>query len=447
MMLYIILFNFTPFYFIHYSDPQIGRNIYTVPHCSMAVHQIMAMEPQPAFIIVTGDMAEDPANQSNLLNQWRICDSLFDFLSISKYFTPGNRDIGYANDQYWTPARLELYRNFWGMDYYSVVYDSCIFINLNSTLLDTYSGHSCYPYSLQQDSFLRTTLLSASNSAYHIFLFHHFPLYLSSPTEPNSSNNVDRPRRDTLLKYLINYNIYGVFTGHLHYNLLNFYGPAMLMTALSTSETNINSCGYRVVKVYKNGIETFVIYLTAPMSSVSMIPIVQAQIQSETLYVNTPFSFSCVVDTINYPQWQGAIRRWIFRVGDTLYNSSGTFSYPDTGHYQILCQVYKSPHYSALYRFPVCVFSPTVTNELRNFSPVPFLYNTMGDNFSIYSPITRSCTIKCFSVDGRGFEIFSGILKEGINDFSFPPDFGTGVYFIRLMVSENAYIYKFIHTK
>ncbi|MEO0095027.1 MAG: metallophosphoesterase [candidate division WOR-3 bacterium] len=449
MIFAFLLINFTPYYFIHYSDPQIGRNDYTVPYCSIAVHQIMTMTPAPAFIIITGDMGEDPTNQNVILNQWRICDSLFDLLAVPKYFTPGNHDIGYANDSYWTPAMLAFYRNFWGMDYYATIYDSSLFVSLNSTLLDTYSGHSCYPYSLEQDSFLRATLTGAVNTYKHIFLFFHFPLYISSPTEANSQNNVDRPRRDTLLKYLRDYNITAVFTGHLHYDLLNFYGPSLLMTSLPTCETNINSCGYRVVKVYENGIETFVVYLNSPISTVSMNKIVQAQVQSDTLYVNIPFSFSCFVDTINYPQWQGATKRWIFKTGDTLYLPSGYYTYTDTGHYQILCEVYKSPHYSAIYRFKVYVTEPTTIRETGycNSTSQVFITGTMGNHITIHSSVEQFCRLYGYSVDGRRFDIYSGILLGGDNKISIPASLGPGVYFICIQTPKSHKVYKFVYLK
>ncbi|MCX7994902.1 MAG: metallophosphoesterase [candidate division WOR-3 bacterium] len=443
-MIIFFFFDFTPFYFIHYSDPQIGRNIYAIPNCSTAVYQINTMSPAPLFVMITGDMAEDAANQNNLLSQWRICDSLFDILPITRFFVPGNRDIGYASDTYWSPGRLFLYRNFWGMDFYSFVHDSCLFIGLNSTLLDTYSGHSCYPYSVQQDSFLRAAI---DSSFRHIFLFFHFPLYVNSPTEPNSQNNVDRPRRDTLLVYLRKYNISAVFTGHLHYNHLNFYGPALLMTSLTTSETNINSCGYRVVKVYAKGIETFVVYLDVPVDSVSMEPIVQAQIQAETLFTNIPFSFSCIVDTINNPQWQGATKRWIFQTGDTLYLSSGNYTYTDTGHYQILCQVYKSPHYAALYRFPVYVKSPvSISKDTHiDFRQRLFPANTLGKILIINSPEKELCAITAYTVDGRQYKIYRGFLQIGKSKINFPLNLKAGVYFIQIDTRNYNIKFKFVY--
>ena len=255
-MLNIFLITFTPFYFIHYSDPQIGRNAYTIPYCSLAVDQISQMRPAPDFIMVCGDLANDPTNQTTVMGQWRICDSLFDLLPVPKYYSSGNNDLGYANEGCWTPSQLALYRGFWGPDYYSLDRDSCHFICLNSTMLDTYSGHACYPYSLEQDSFLISDLAGIAAGEYrHVFLFFHFPLYVSSPTEANSGSNVDRPRRDTLLQDLINYGFTSVVTGHLHSDLMNFYGPSLLESGLATCETSMGSCGYRPFKVFKDGVE------------------------------------------------------------------------------------------------------------------------------------------------------------------------------------------------
>ncbi len=357
-VIHYLLITFTPFYFIHYPDPQIGRNIYTIPYCSLAVYQISQLVPAPAFIIVPGDMANNETNQNLLLSQWHICDSIFDQLSIPKYYMPGNHDIGYATDTGWTIAKLMLYRNFWGADYYPFEYDSCLFINLNATLLDTYSGHQCYSYSLQQDSLLRNTLNSAPPGRYkHIFLAFHFPLYVASPYETNSPNNVDRPRRDTLLSYLTAYRITAVFTGHLHSNLMNFFGSSLLQTGPGTCETNINVCGYRPVKVFKNGIETYTIYLNVPVDSVPMMQIVTASVNPETTTTGYPVNFNCIVDSINFPQWKGLTYVWRFGNGQTAHQPNTVYAYPDTGHYNVSFTAYKNPDLCALYYFKVAVLS------------------------------------------------------------------------------------------
>ena len=157
-LLLCCLLSFDSFYFIHYADPQIGRNASAEPNLALAVSQINAIQPRAHFVVVAGDMANNPENQSAVLNQWRICDSLYDLLTMPVHVSPGNNDVGYEDEGCWTPVQLQLYRNFWGMDYYSFDADSCHFIALNSTLLDTYSGHACYPYSLEQDSFIRVDL-------------------------------------------------------------------------------------------------------------------------------------------------------------------------------------------------------------------------------------------------------------------------------------------------
>ncbi len=217
----LCILSFDPFYFIHYSDPQIGMSAAAQPNLATAVNQIDAMLPPAHFIIVAGDMGHNVENQVLVLEQWQICDSLFDLLSMPKYYIPGNHDVGYEDEACWTPDMLQFYRDFWGPDYYSFDTDSCHFIALNSTLLDTYNPHPCYSYSLEQDSFIRWDLQNIQSQEYkHLFFFFHFPLYILSPNDTNSHFVVDRPRRDTLLQYLIEENFTAVFTGHLHFLII-----------------------------------------------------------------------------------------------------------------------------------------------------------------------------------------------------------------------------------
>lgn len=437
-----VLFSFTPFYFVHYSDPQIGRNVYAIPNCSLAVYQIGNLSPPPGFIIVCGDMAEDPTDTNTLKTQWRICDSLFDILTIPKYFTPGNRDVGYASQSCWTPAQLSLYRRVWGSDYYSFDYDSCHFIGLNSTLLDTYSGHPCYPFSLEQDSFLRTDLATITPQRYlHNFIFFHFPLYVSYATEPNSNNNVDRPRRDTILNALVNKNFTAVFTGHLHYELMNFYNYTLLQSGPSTSETNINQCGYRLVKVFRNGIETFAVWLNAPLTNVSMAQIVTPAISTETTYVNTPVGFSCIVDSVNFPQWTGLSYLWRFGDSQTSNQPNTSHSYQNPGEYLVNFTAYKTPSLCAVYRFRILVLTYQTIKEDNDKQGNRLHLPTIIENSLKFQFLSDAGKIEfsLYSADGR--EVFC---KTQPQEFAIPDYLPAGIYFFRLYLQDSVKYGKFI---
>jgi hypothetical protein len=449
-MFILFLLTFNPFYFIHYSDPQIGRNAYTVPYCSLAIAQISAMSPLPRFVIVCGDMANNPENQTLVQQQWHTCDSLFDLLpvSVGKYYAPGNNDVGYEDEGCWTPGQLLLYRGFWGPDYYSFdnnSADSCHFIALNSTLLDTYSGHACYdPYSLEQDSFLRADLATVAGSLQkykHLFFFHHFPLYVSSPGEGNSHSSVDRPRRDTLLLDLVDYDFSAVFAGHLHGDLQFLYGPSLLQTGLATCETNIGLCGYRVVKVFSNGIETFTVWLQSPLDTVPMVNIVSASVDPETLQAGETAYFNCLVDSFNFPDWRSLSYAWDFGDSSASGQANTTHIYADTGHYRVVFRAYNNPRLCAQYKFDIVVRSTQIAeNEaqtaVRDLNSVIRIYSSSiirpnsHLSFELHSSV-HSLSAVLYSADGRcvtDLEPFGS--NKCVQNLSMPAGLAPGIYFL-----------------
>jgi hypothetical protein len=450
-MLTIFLLSFTPFYFIHYSDPQIGRNAYTVPYCSLAVSQISALSPPPNFILIAGDLANDPDNSTLVQEEWRICDSLFGLLSIPIHVAPGNNDLGYEDEGCWTPALLQLYRNFWGPDYYSFESDSCHFVALNSTLLDTYSGHACYTYSLEQDSFLRYDLQNTPAASYrHLFMFFHFPLYQTSPGEGNSHSVVDRPRRDSVLADLIQYQATAVFTGHWHIDWMNFYGPALLESGLATCETSMGSCGYRIVKVLDNGVETFHVLLTNPITGVSLNRIVTADAAPDSVQAGQTVNFTCLVDSINNPSWQGLSYFWGFGDNDSALTPNANHVYADSGHYRVILRAYKRHDLCALYYLPVVVTSGQTVAESQIPANIgkPYIMNVIGKSLVLNMPDDGPCRVTLFSADGRGRLLLDEVsLKRGRRIYNLPIDLPSGVYFIHMTGDKFSFAQKFVYIK
>ena len=50
----------------------------------------------------------------------------------------------------------------------------------------------------------------------NIFLFSHYPLYVSNPNEPESYDNIDEPGRSWLIDLIETYNPEALFTAHVH---------------------------------------------------------------------------------------------------------------------------------------------------------------------------------------------------------------------------------------
>lgn len=450
MTIVLVLISFDSFYFIHYSDPQIGRNEYAQPNFETAIAQISAMYPQPRFMIVAGDMGNNPENQSSVLTQWQICDSLCDLLSMPVHAAPGNNDVGYEDEGCWTPAQLQFYRNFWGSDYYSFDSDSCHFIALNSTLLDTYSGHPCYQYSLAQDSFLRADLQGALPGEYrHFFLFFHFPLYQTSPNDPNGHSVVDRPRRDSLLQEIIEYDVSAVFTGHWHVDYTNFYWPALLQTGIATC-VGSGSAGYRAVKVFHNGIETFTIPLLTPIDTLPMVNIVTASVDPDTVNINMPVSFNCFVDSIDFPDWINLSYTWKFGDGDSSMSSNTTHTYADTGHYQTVIAANHFHDKCAIYRFNVVVVDDQLVQESNHpdFSSLHISTPLFQNSIELVLPESGPVMLDMYQVDGRLYDrIFKGYLEPGRHRIHLDTDIPAGVYFLRFFSPGHEIIHKYIRIR
>ena len=443
------LIAFIPFYFIHYSDPQIGVNgDLARQNMATAVGQINALTPQPRFLISAGDQANNPENFTLVQDQWRVCDSLFDLLSIPVRVAPGNNDLGYEDEGCWTPALLQAYRNFWGMDYYSFDSDSCHFIGLNSTLLDTYSGHACYSYSLSQDSFLANDLPNTPPASYrHLFMFFHFPLYQNSPAEGNSHNVVDRPRRDTVLADLIRYQAAAVFTGHWHMDWMNFYGPSLLETGITTNQAS--NCGYRIVKVLDNGVETFHVLLSNPMTGVSLNRIVTADLSPDTVQTGQTVNFTCSVDSVNNPTWQGLSYYWAFGDGDSALTTNPSHIFADSGHYRVIFRAYKIHDLCALYYLPVVVTSgQEVTeniNDRQNTPDFRLIGGIVKDDFIFYLPEQNKVGIYIYQADGRLVMSKNlGIQDRGRNRFELSRSLTPGIYFVRISVADRSIVGKLI---
>jgi len=395
---------FVPFYFIHHSDPQIGRSPEGESNLDSAVAQIGRMRPAPSFIMVAGDMADNPVDSAAVHDQWTRCRTCFNRLSMPKFYAPGNNDVGYPSELQNTPRMITWFRNFWGPDYYSFDRDSCHFIVLNSTLLNCFSGHIHYPTSLAQDSFVLRDLQNIEGNRYkNMFFLWHFPPYYSDPLEANATGNVNRPRRDTLLLDLIDHDFTAILTGHTHGDLQNLYGPSLLQTGLATCTGPLTNTGYRIVKVFINGIETWTVYLSSPLDTLPLINIVAVTATPETVQINQAVTFRAVPDTVGYPGWRGLTYRWMFGDGDSARIATTTHAYRDTGHYRIVFTGTKPPGIGSLYYFNIFVRPLNYVAEERTVSL---------DEFSLHIPSIQkgSITFELNAVNAQNVSNDMGVM-------------------------------------
>ena len=166
------------------------------------------------FCIHLGDMVNPVPELPSYTTAANNFHAIASRLSIPLYLMPGNHDIG-DKPVTWMPAgmvnkeHVALYRNHFGRDYFSFDYENCHFVIINSPLIN--SGD---PIEKKQAAWLENDL--NENKSKRIFLFSHYPVYVSNPDEPESYDNIDEPGRSWLINLIETYKPEALFAAHVH---------------------------------------------------------------------------------------------------------------------------------------------------------------------------------------------------------------------------------------
>lgn len=245
-----------PFFFIQMSDPQFGMfeqgrkemnfrqeiNNYT-----MAMAEANRLKPR--FVVVTGDLINDPGDVRELAILRRINATLDP--SIPLHLVAGNHDVG--NEP--TAQSLADYRKTIGPDHFVFVEGASHFIVLNSCIC--HSPKNVPDEWLKQVEFLKQELGRAAGAgAKHIILFMHHPLFLEKPDEKDQYFVVPTERRKVILELLRAHKVSAVFAGHYHRNA---YGKDGAMEMVTTGPVGKplgkDPSGFRIIKVYPDRLE------------------------------------------------------------------------------------------------------------------------------------------------------------------------------------------------
>ncbi|MFQ5399541.1 MAG: metallophosphoesterase family protein [Anaerolineae bacterium] len=174
-----------------------------VIHLGDFVHPIPAL---PAF---------EPAMQTAY--------ALYQDLDADLHVLPGNHDIGDKPDA-WVPAPAvteeshTVFERTWGLAHASFDHKGCHFILLNTPILN-----SGLPREVRQRKWLEQDLAANQKRGSRVFLFLHYPLYLTHPQESAHYDNIGQPARAWLLSLLAQYQVEAVFAGHVHNFFYNRY--------------------------------------------------------------------------------------------------------------------------------------------------------------------------------------------------------------------------------
>lgn len=245
--------NDKPFFFIQMSDPQFGFFNKDKDFKKEAVNFHKAISAanrlQPAFVIITGDLANRPGDSIQISAYKTIAKELDP--KIPLYNVAGNHEM----TNHPTSAIIEAFRREFGPDYYSFQYRDFMGIVLNSTILVDTS--KVYKEVSEQEKWLRNELQKAKeNKLNHIVIFQHHPWFLHQPDEKDEYWNIPFQTRAKYLKLFIDYGVRYLFAGHLHQNFIAKDGKVEMVTTGPVGRPlGKDPSGFRVVIVKRDTIE------------------------------------------------------------------------------------------------------------------------------------------------------------------------------------------------
>jgi predicted phosphodiesterase len=224
----------------------------------------------PDFVVHLGDLIHPvPVLPTYQVAAARFYELLED-LDPKIYLVPGNHDVG-DKPASWSPADsvteafIDLYGQTFGNHFYSIDFQNCCFVMINSQILN-----SGLKSEALQKAWLEKVL--SDNRGKRTFLFTHYPPFITQPDENAHYDNIDEPARSWLLDLTTKCGIEAVFAGHTHNFFYNRRGPTDIYVLPSVTfyrhdyselfrigpleeygRNDGGKFGYFLVKVFDNG--------------------------------------------------------------------------------------------------------------------------------------------------------------------------------------------------
>ena len=173
----------------------------------------------PEFVVHLGDVVH-PLPYSKLYESAaKAANSIFGNLDSKMYITPGNHDVG-DKSLPGNPAAMisekscQEYEKFFGKEWQAFEHKNVYFVIINSCHFGSNTKRE-----KEQWKWLEQTLDANKNK--RIFLFSHYPPYITEENEQNHYDNIDSAPRKKLIDIIKKYKIEAIFAGHVHTFFIN----------------------------------------------------------------------------------------------------------------------------------------------------------------------------------------------------------------------------------
>ena len=217
-----------PLRFIQMTDPQFGmiaKNKDAAKETELFDKAIAAANRlKPAFVVVTGDLTNMGGNPKQIAAFFAGAKKLDP--AIPLHLVIGNHDFKSTKGKP-TPEALADYRKTFGKDYYSFESGGCLFIALNSCLIQNSETNPAE--TAAQWEWLKKTL-EANPATRPAIVFQHHSWFLKDANEADQYFNLPAKQRAAYLDLMAAHGVKAVFCGHYHRNSEGGYGALPVIT-------------------------------------------------------------------------------------------------------------------------------------------------------------------------------------------------------------------------
>ena len=205
---------------------------------------------RPDFVVMGGDMVDDPADTDQRDALLRITAGLG---TIPMHWVPGNHD---AAEDTWVPtaASLSRYRATFGPDHYAFEHKGVAFVVADTVVWQHPErvGHEWEAQFAALEAALRSARAAGSR---HVVAFGHHPLFTADPGEPDDMWNIPAQRRRRILDLFGSHGVRAFFCGHWHRNGGGWDGGVeVVVTGAVGYPLGVDPSGFRIVEVDEAGL-------------------------------------------------------------------------------------------------------------------------------------------------------------------------------------------------